>query len=126
MENILDTYTSTGPNAVNVWYEIGLAAKIPDNGGVCIKYKELQIAVFNYTRLGKWYACQNLCPHKMEMVISRGMIGETEEGLAKVACALHKQNFSLEDGDCLTSDLPALATYPVKVEGGRVFVGFEN
>src|SRR5690606_30923518 len=82
-----------------LWYKVGQAQDFPTNGGVCIKYKHLQIAVFNFSRMNKWYACQNLCPHKMEMVLSRGMTGD-EAGIPKVACPMHKHNFSLEDGQC--------------------------
>ena len=83
--------------------------KFPENGGACVKYKGMQIAVFNFTREGTWYACQNLCPHKMEMVLSRGMIGE-DQGEPKVACPLHKNSFSLKTGKHLNGDLNSIAT----------------
>jgi nitrite reductase (NADH) small subunit len=72
-----------------------------------------------------WYACQNLCPHKMEMVLSRGMIGE-QHMEAKVACPLHKNTFSLKTGENLNGSLDAIATYPVKIEDGFVYVGFSE
>jgi nitrite reductase (NADH) small subunit len=99
--------------------------KFPLNGGACVKYKGMQIAVFNFTREGKWYACQNLCPHKMEMVLSRGMIGE-DQGEPKVACPLHKNSFSLKTGKHLNGDLNRIATYPVKIENDFVYIGFSK
>ena len=33
------------------------------------------------------------------MVLARGLIGD-QQGVPKVACPLHKKNFSLTDGDC--------------------------
>ena len=99
---------------------------IPENGGACVKkYENLQIAVFNFKRKGAWYACQNLCPHKMEMVLSRGMIGAAED-IPKVACPMHKKTFSLIDGENLNGDLPSIATYPVKIEDDFVYIGFRN
>ena len=66
-----------------------------------------------------------LCPHKMEMVLSRGMIGD-DKGIPKVACPLHKKTFSLENGENLNGDLETIATYPVKIEEGSVYLGFSE
>ena len=121
----LEMYETTVAEEVKVWFKAAEVSKFPKNGGACIKYKDKQIAVFNFTREGRWYACQNLCPHKMEMVLSRGMIGE-EQLIPKVACPMHKKTFSLQTGENLNGDLPAIATYPVKVEGDVVYVGFSE
>ncbi len=123
MDNILDKYKTVAASDVTVWFEAAKASDFPKNGGACIKYKDKQIAVFNFAREGKWYACQNLCPHKMEMVLSRGMIGD-DKGIPKVACPLHKKTFSLENGTNLNGDMEAIATYPVKIENDTVYVGF--
>ncbi|PCI08824.1 MAG: nitrite reductase (NAD(P)H) small subunit [Flavobacteriaceae bacterium] len=125
MDSILSTYKTTTVKNVAVWFKAGAASDFTDNGGSCIKYKGKQIAVFNFKRENKWYACQNLCPHKLEMVLSRGMIGD-DNGIPKVACPMHKKSFSLENGENLNGDLDAIATYPVKIEGGFVFVGFDD
>ncbi|MEO0528048.1 MAG: nitrite reductase small subunit NirD [Bacteroidota bacterium] len=121
----LNTYKTTAFEDVKVWFKAAEISKFPKNGGACIKYKDKQIAVFNFTRKGRWYACQNLCPHKMEMVLSRGIIGE-EELEPKVACPLHKNTFSLKTGENLNGDLDAIATYPVKIVDGFVHVGFSD
>ena len=120
-----NTYETVSPEAVTTWFKAAPASRFPKNGGACIKYKDKQIAVFNFTREGTWYACQNLCPHKMEMVLSRGMIGE-ENLEPKVACPLHKNTFSLKTGENLNGTCDAIATYPVKIEDGFVFVGFSD
>lgn len=125
MESIRMDYKTTTIATAKVWYEAAKTSDFPENGGACIKYKGKQIAIFNFTREGKWYACQNLCPHKMEMVLSRGMIGDAQ-GIPKVACPMHKKTFSLENGENLNGDLEAIATYPVKIENDRVFVGFSE
>ncbi len=121
----LNTYETVKAAEVKVWFKAAEASKFPENGGACIKYKDKQIAVFNFTREGSWYACQNLCPHKMEMVLSRGMIGD-ENLEPKVACPLHKNNFSLKTGQHLNGDLGAIATYPVKIVDGFVYIGFSE
>ncbi|MCK0145414.1 nitrite reductase small subunit NirD [Arenibacter sp. F26102] len=121
----LNTYEVVEPENVSIWFKAAPVVKFPKNGGACVKYKDKQIAVFNFTREGTWYACQNLCPHKMEMVLSRGMIGE-DQGEPKVACPLHKNSFSLKTGKHLNGDLDRIATYPVKIEDGFVYIGFSE
>ncbi|HBK82429.1 MAG TPA: nitrite reductase (NAD(P)H) small subunit [Flavobacterium sp.] len=123
MENILNRYETVLLENVTTWFKVGTLKDFPSNRGGCIKYKDKQIAVFNFERRNKWYACQNVCPHKMEMVLSRGIIGSADN-VPKVACPMHKKTFSLVDGSNLNGDDYSIATYPVKVEGEEVFVGF--
>ncbi|KJD33890.1 nitrite reductase [Tamlana nanhaiensis] len=125
MEEVLEKYTATKIEDVKVWFKAASISDFPADGGACVKYKNKQIAVFNFARLNKWYACQNVCPHKMEMVLSRGMIGD-DKGTPKVACPLHKKTFSLENGENLNGDLEAIATYPVKIEEENVYIGFAD
>ena len=125
MEDIMSQYQTVTESNFKTWFEVGKVSDFPENSGACIKYKTKQIAVFNFTRTSKWYACQNLCPHKLEMVLSLGMIGD-KEGIAKVACPMHKKNFSLEDGSNLGGEDLKIAVYPVKIEGGNVYIGFAD
>ena len=118
-------YRTVLASNVTTWFKAAPVSSFPTNGGACVSYQDRQIAVFNFTRRGEWYACQNLCPHKMQMILSRGMIG-SEQGEPKVACPFHKRTFSLKSGDCLNAEECAIATYPVKVENGFVYVGFED
>ena len=125
MEEILEIYKTTTVNEVAVWFKAAKVSDFPKNGGACIKYNNKQIAVFNFERKQEWYACQNVCPHKMEMVLSRGMIGD-QGGVPKVACPMHKKTFSLKSGENLNGDLEPIATYPVKIEDGFVYIGFSE
>jgi nitrite reductase (NADH) small subunit len=123
MENILNQYETVSLNEVKIWFKAGKTADFPSNGGGCIKYKNKQIAIIKFDRRNEWYACQNLCPHKMEMVLSRGMIGSADD-IPKIACPMHKKTFSLVDGSNLNGDDLKIATYPVKIIEDEVFVGF--
>jgi nitrite reductase (NADH) small subunit len=104
------------------WFPACKTEDVPTNGGVCVKYKDEQIALFHFTRRGEWYASQNMCPHRMQMALSRGMIG-TQNGEPKIACPFHKKTFSLVTGECLSGDECAIKTYPVKVVHDVVFIG---
>ena len=121
--NQLRTHTADDLADVRIWFKAARISDFPENGGACVKYKDLQIAVFNFSRRGEWYACQNLCPHKMQMALSRGMIGSTD-GSPKIACPFHKKTFSLLNGQCLNGEEEKISVFPVKVEDGFIYIGF--
>ncbi len=103
------------------WVEVGHVADFPTDGGATVRYGRCQLAVFNFVSRGEWYACQNMCPHRREFVLARGMIGD-QAGMPKVACPLHKKTFSLESGECLSGEEYTVRVFPVKVEGDRVYL----
>ena len=108
------------------WFPACRTTDVPINGGVCVKYKHQQIALFHFTRRNEWYATQNLCPHRMQMALSRGMIG-SQNGEPKVACPFHKKTFSLVNGHCMNDDeCESIKTYPVKIEGNIVYIGIDE
>ncbi len=121
--NEIKTFTSDKINEIKVWYKAARTIDFPENGGACVRYKDMQVAVFNFARRNEWYACQNLCPHKMQMILSRGMIG-SQESEPKVACPFHKKTFSLKSGACLNAEETSISVFPVKIEDGFVFIGF--
>ncbi len=103
------------------WYKACRMEDVPAGGGVAIKYGAEQIAIFHFDRKGEWYATQNQCPHKLQMILSRGMLGD-HDGEPKVACPFHKQTFSLKTGESFSGDCDNIKTYPVKTGEGYVFV----
>jgi nitrite reductase (NADH) small subunit len=121
--NQIKTFTASEIQAIKVWFKAARVDDFPENGGACVKYKDMQVAVFNFARRNEWYACQNLCPHKMQMILSRGMIGSLN-GEPKVACPFHKKTFSLKTGECLNAEECSISVFPVKVEDGYVHIGF--
>ncbi len=125
LETEILEYKTVNAEDVKVWHPVAHISEFPNNGGVAFYYKGLQVALFNFSRRNEWYATQNLCPHKQQMILSRGMIG-SEGSEPKVACPFHKKTFSLKSGKNLNGMECDLATYPVKVEEDRVFVGFSS
>ncbi len=116
------------------WYKAAPMSAFPIGGGACVKIKDQQIAVFNfgpgqqappYETSDGWYASQNLCPHKMQMILARGLIGDVN-GEPKVACPYHKKTFSLRTGENLNGDDYCIETYPVRLEDGYVYVGLQT
>ena len=95
---------------------------IPNNGGAAVLVDGEQIAIFAFDNGSELYAVQNLCPHKQQMCLSRGIIGDAE-GKPKVACPLHKHAFKLEDGKHLGGDESwTLKTYGIKLEGEDILL----
>jgi nitrite reductase (NADH) small subunit len=104
------------------WHFACSVDEVPADGGACALIEGQQIAIFHFARRGEWFATQNRCPHRQQMVLARGMIG-SQAGEPKVACPFHKKTFSLQSGTCLSGEEYRIETYPVRVEDGRVYVG---
>ncbi|KAB7730991.1 nitrite reductase small subunit NirD [Rudanella paleaurantiibacter] len=105
------------------WHVACRVDDIPQNGGACALIDGRQIAIFNFTRRGQWFATDNECPHRRQMALGRGMIGSHAEE-PKVACPFHKRTFSLKTGQCLNDEgCSPIQTYPVRVSAGIVYVG---
>jgi nitrite reductase (NADH) large subunit len=103
------------------WVRLASVRDVPVDGGVTARHGDAQIAVFNFTSRGAWYATQALCPHKSQMVLARGILGD-HGGAPKVACPLHKKTFELSSGKCLSGEDLEIETFRVKIEGDDVLV----
>ena len=80
------------PLADHTWVKVGHADDFPLDGGACVVHGAVQLAVYRFAARGEWYATQNICPHRQEAVLSRGIIGDAA-GEPKVACPMHKKAF---------------------------------
>ena len=103
------------------WVQVANAADVPDNGGATVLYGKVQIAIFHFAKSGNWYATQNMCTHRNSLLLSQGLIAE-KNGVAKVACPLHKKPFNLETGESIDGSVDNLMTFKTKVENGKVFL----
>jgi len=124
-----DMPTITGPAKIGKdkkdsswrWVDAGAEEDFPKGGGVAVKISHTELAVYNHVGTGKWYATQNLCPHKQMQVLSRGIIGMHGDQ-PKIACPIHKNTFNLETGKGITNGDMNLASFDAKAEGGRVLL----
>jgi len=103
------------------WVNVGRVEDFPLDSGMAVRHGNAQIAVYNFSSRGEWYATQNMCPHMREMVLARGLLGD-QKGTPKVACPQHKKTFSLKSGECLSGDPLKIRTFPVRIEDGYVLV----
>ena len=97
------------------WIDIGALEEIPAQGARVVKTALGCVAVFR-TADDAVFALDNRCPHKG---------GPLSEGIVhdhKVTCPLHGWVFSLETGAAQGADKGAVATFPARIEGGRVLL----
>lgn len=81
-------------------------------GSANVKRGETQLAVFKVK--GKYYATQQMCPHKRSFVMSDGLIGDDESGKLWVSCPNHKRNFELngeKPGSCGNDEELSVAVF---------------
>ena len=99
------------------WVDIGLVDDIPRLGARCVKAGETTIAVFR-TADDRVFAVEDKCPHK-NGPLSQGIVHD-----GCVTCPLHNWVISLESGKAQGADEGATRRYPVRIDGGTVFLSF--
>lgn len=103
------------------WVDVGAVGDFPKSGGGAVKISNSELAVYNHSHVGKWYATQNSCPHKQLQVLSRGLIGMHGDA-PKVACPIHKNTYNLDTGKGISNPGLNVATFEAKAENGRVLL----
>lgn len=81
-----------------------------------VKRGDTQLAIFKIK--GKYYATQQMCPHKRTFALSEGLIGDDIQGdKLHVSCPFHKRNYTLngpDAGTCSSDPAVNIATFPVE------------
>jgi nitrite reductase (NADH) small subunit len=94
---------------------------VPDTG-VCALLGGEQVAVF---RVGegtpRLFAIENYDPNSHAAVLSRGLVGSVGERVV-VASPIYKHHFDLSTGECLEAPQHSVASFPVRVADGKVWV----
>jgi len=99
----------------NSWVEIGTLDDIPRQGARVVRRPDGDIAVFR-TLDDEVFALRDRCPHKG---------GPLSQGIVhghKVACPMHDWKISLDTGIAVAPDEGCAARFPVRVEGGKVYL----
>ena len=100
------------------WIDIGDINDIPLRGSRIVKTQVGCVAVFR-TAPDEVFAVSDTCPHKQ---------GPLSEGIVhgqSVTCPLHNWVFDLNTGQAQGADEGSIATYPVRVDGGRILLDAE-
>ncbi|MEG3896765.1 MULTISPECIES: Rieske (2Fe-2S) protein [unclassified Microcoleus] len=97
-----------------MWVEITGLNQVPESDILKVKVEGTSL-IFN--RQGMNVTCyRNACSH-LEYPID---MGKVNSGI--ITCPFHKYQFQLDSGKCLNALADSLESYPVKIEGDRVFV----
>jgi len=97
------------------WIEVGSVNDIPRDGARVVKTPLGDIAVFRNMQ-DEIFALRDKCPHKGGP-LSQGIIyGKT------VACPLHNWSIALETGIAVAPDEGCAASFPIRMEGEKVFL----
>ena len=94
--------------------KVAVVSEVPLGAGIKVSVENDEIALFNLN--GEIYAINDLCPHR-GAPLSEGFL---EDG--KVFCPWHCFDFNLLTGECQIASNLSVATYPVKVEDGGIFI----
>ena len=100
------------------WIDIGALDDIPERGARVVKTPAGCVALFR-TAAAEVFATSDTCAHKG---------GPLSEGIVhgrRVTCPLHSWVWSLETGEAQGADEGRIATYPVRIENGRVLLDAE-
>ena len=100
------------------WIDIGALDDIPLRGARVVKTPAGCVALFR-TEEAEIFATTNTCAHRS---------GPLAEGIVhgrKVTCPLHNWVWSLETGEAQGADEGRIATYPVRVDRGRILIDGE-
>ncbi len=97
------------------WIEIGGTDEIPIQGARVVATPAGDVAVFR-TQDDTVFALRDRCPHKGGP-LSQGIVHGR-----RVACPLHNWVVELGSGEAVAPDQGRAACFPVRVEGGRIWL----
>ncbi len=99
----------------NNWIDVTSAEDIPDDDVVGIDVAGKSIALYQVD--GEIYATDNICTHGNARLCDGFLEGH------EIECPLHQGKFDIRNGKAMCAPLTEdVRTYPVKIDGSRVFV----
>jgi nitrite reductase (NADH) small subunit len=100
------------------WIAVAAEADVPARGGLAVLARGRAVALF---RVGEAiHAIEDRCPHQYAPLSEGTLAG------AVVTCALHAWQIDVTTGRAPIGEFPRVARFPVRVEGGCVYVGVSD
>lgn len=97
------------------WHDVMAADELPDNDVWAVQVGGRDIALYGVD--GQPYATDNLCTHGNARLCDGFLEGH------EIECPLHQGKFDVRDGRPTCAPVTeAVKTYPVKLEGGRIWL----
>ncbi len=99
----------------NNWTDIAATDDIPNDDVIGFDVSGKSIALYQVD--GEVYATDNICTHGNARLCDGFLDGH------EIECPLHQGKFDIRNGKAMCAPLTEdVKTYPVKIEGNRVFV----
>jgi naphthalene 1,2-dioxygenase system ferredoxin subunit len=97
------------------WIELATVDAIPEDDVIGIDAEGKSFALYQVD--GEIYATDNICTHGNARLCDGFLEGH------EIECPLHQGKFDIRNGKAMCAPLTEdVKTYPVKIEGTRVFV----
>jgi len=97
------------------WRDVGAAEDVSEDMPLGVKLGDVHVGVYQVG--DQHYALEDICPHAYAL-LSQGFVEEDE-----IECPLHGARFHIPTGKCTKEPGGRdLACYPIKVEGGRIYI----
>lgn len=97
------------------WTDAAAVADVPENDVIGMMVAGLDLAL--YSTGGEIFATSNLCTHGHARLCDGFLDGH------EIECPLHQGKFDVRTGQPTCAPVTeAIRSYPVKIEGGRVFL----
>lgn len=110
-----------GPVRLGRWWRVVCPVEqLTPGRGVAARVAGAQVAVFRLPD-GELLAVDDHDPHSGASLLSRGIVGDVD-GEPTVASPVYKHRFELRTGRCVDDASMSIATWPVRVNEGRVEV----
>lgn len=101
------------------WIDAVAFDEVPQDDVVSVQVEGLDIALYGVE--GQVYATANLCTHGQARLCDGFLEGH------EIECPLHQGKFDVRTGTPTCAPVTdAVKSYPVKIEGGRVFLQLEQ
>ena len=99
----------------NHWVDAAAVDALPDDEVIGVDLDGKSLALYKVE--GAVFATDNICTHGHARLCDGFLEGH------EIECPLHQGKFDIRDGRALCAPLTEdIKTYPVKIEGNRVFV----
>jgi naphthalene 1,2-dioxygenase system ferredoxin subunit len=99
----------------NQWIDVTSAEDVPEDDVIGVDIAGKSIALYQVE--GEIYATDNICTHGNARLCDGFLEGH------EIECPLHQGKFDIRNGKALCAPLTDdVRIFPVKIEGGRVFV----
>jgi naphthalene 1,2-dioxygenase ferredoxin component len=97
------------------WTDAAAVDELPEDDVMGVEVGGLDIALYSVE--GEVYATSNTCTHGQARLCDGFLDGH------EIECPLHQGKFDVRSGKAMCAPLTEdIRTYPVKIEGGRVYL----